>query len=103
MHSRWNLKGEWVIGRVEKGLELVTNVQKFWLHIKGDTLCDHIAHNIFNTLVCESYYRGQQLEFLTLTKPEISKTYAFLTLATKEVRDSILEYGLLNNHKKLKV
>lgn len=87
---------------VEKGIKLLTNVQNLWLHIKGNTLCDHIAHSAFNTLVCESYYGGQQLEFLTLTKLKVSKTYVFLTLATEEVRDLILEYGLLYNHKKLK-
>lgn len=30
------------------------------------------------------------------------KDYAFLTLATKKARDSILDHGLLYNHEKLK-
>ena len=89
--------------KLKNGFELVTHVQNLRLHIKGDTLRDPIAHNIFNTLVRESYYRGQQLEFLTLTKPEILKTYTFLTLAGVEAKDSFIEYGPLYNNEKLKV
>ena len=40
---------------------------------------------------------------MTLTKPEVSKNYAFLALTTKEARNLILEHGLLNNHKKIKI
>ena len=70
--------GKWVISKVENDLELVTKVRNLWLHIKGDTLHDHITYSIFNTLVRKNYYSGQQLEFLTLTKPELSKTMHFL-------------------------
>lgn len=49
---------EVVIGKVEMGFELVTKARNLWIHIK----CD-ILH--------ESYYGGQQFEFLTLTKPKI--------------------------------
>ena len=68
-------KGVEVIGKVEMNFELVTKAQNLQLHIKCDTLCDHTTHSIYNTLVRESYilvyYGGQQLEFLTLTKPNV--------------------------------
>lgn len=64
---------KWVIGKFEKGFELVTNVRNLQLHIKGDTIHDHIAHNLFHILVHGSYYKGQQFKFLTLTKLEVSK------------------------------
>lgn len=96
--------GDRAIGEVEKGFELVTKVWNIWFHIKGDILCDHIVHSIFYTLVWESYYGGQQLEFLTLTKPELLKDCTILVIvATKEARDSVLQHGLLYNHEKLKV
>ena len=55
------------------------------------------------TYYTPNYYKGQQLEFLTLTKLEVSKDYTFLTLATEEARDSTLEHDLVDNHEKLKV
>ena len=49
--------GERVMGKVEKGFELVTKVGNLRLYIKGDTLRDHSAHIISNTLVHKSYYK----------------------------------------------
>ena len=95
--------GEKVIAKVEKGFELATKARNLRLHIKGNTLRDDAAHVIFKELVRERYYAGKQLEFLTLTKPDPEKDFAFLTLATEEARDAILEGGLKYKYEKLHV
>ena len=94
---------ELVIGKVEKGYELATKAHNLRLHLKGETLRHEHAFNIFETIVRESYYNGKQHEFMGLTKPELDKNFAFLTLTTEEARDIILKDGLTFNHEKLQV
>ena len=73
------------------------------LYIKGDTLRhEHVSH-VFEEIVRESYYNGRQHEFMGLTKPELDKTFAFLTLTTEEARDTVLTDGLTFNQEKLHV
>lgn len=95
--------GEMVIGKVEKGYELVTQARNLRLHLKGDTLRDIHAHSLFRTLVRESYYEGKQHEFMSLTKPDATKDFAFLTLLSEETRDTILTQGLHYHHEKIRV
>ena len=92
-----------VIGKVEKGFELVTKARNLRLYIKGETLRHTHASHIFEEIVRESYYTGKQHEFMGLTKPEFDKTFAFLTLTTEEARDTVLKEGLTFNHEKLHV
>lgn len=51
----------------------------------------------------ENYYEDKQLEFLTLIKPELTKDFTFLTLASEKARDSLLGWGLKFDCEKLKV
>jgi len=51
----------------------------------------------------KSYYTGKQHEFMGLTKPELDKTFVFLTLTTKAARDLILKDGLPFNHERFQV
>ena len=95
--------GERVIGKVEKGFELMTNARNLRLYIKGETFRHEQASHIFEEIVRESYYTGRQHEFMGLTKPELDKTFAFLTLTTEEARDVVLNEGLTFNHEKLQV
>ena len=95
--------GEKVIGKVEKGFELMTKARNLRLYIKGDTLRHEHASHIFEEIVRESYYNGRQHEFMGLTKPELDKTFAFLTLTTEEARDTVLTDGLTFNQEKLHV
>ena len=95
--------GERVIGKVEKGFELMTNARNLRLYIKGETLRQEHASHIFEEIVRESYYAGRQHEFMGLTKPELDKTFAFLTLTTEEARDVVLNEGLIFKHEKLHV
>ena len=95
--------GDLVIGKVEKGFELATKASNLRLHLRGESLRHEYAFNIFEALVRESYYTGRQLEFLGLTKPELDKNFAFLTLTTEDARDIILKDGLTFNHEKLQV
>lgn len=92
-----------VIGKVEKGFELNTKARNLRLHLKGDTLHNQPAHSIFQTIVYESYYEGKQIEFLNLTKPEITKDFVFLTLVSEEARDSLLSSGITYAHERIKV
>ena len=94
---------EFVIGKVEKGYELATKARNLRLHLKGETLRYEHAFNIFETITQESYYNGKQHEFMGLTKPELDKNFAFLTLTTEEARDHILKDGLTFNHERLQV
>ena len=91
------------IGKVEKGFELVTKARNLRIHLKGETLRHELASTIFDSLVRESYYNGLQHEFMGLTKPELEKKFAFLTLATEEVRNVVLIEGLTYNNEKLLV
>ena len=92
-----------VIGKVEKGFELVTKARNLRLYIKGETLRHTHAFHIFEEIVRESYYTGRQHEFMGLTKPEFDKPFAFLTLTTEEARDTVIREGLTFNHEKLHV
>ena len=89
------------IGKVEKGIELVTKARNLRLHLKGDSLRHEFASTIFDTLVRESYYSGFQHEFMGLTKPELDKNFVFLTFVTEEARDIILNAGLTYDNEKL--
>jgi hypothetical protein len=75
----------------------------FRLYVKGETLRHAHTSQVFEEIVRESYYAGRQHEFLGLTKPEIDKTFAFLTLTSEEARDTVLNEGLSFKHKKLQV
>ena len=95
--------GERVIGKVEKGFELMSKARNLRLYIKGETLRHVHAAQVFEDIVRESYYTGRQQEFMGLTKPELDKTFAFLTLTTEEARDIVLSDGLTFKHEKLHV
>jgi hypothetical protein len=95
--------GEKVIGKIEKGYELVTKARNLRLHLKGETLRYEQAFTIFESLVQESYYNGHQHEFMGLTKPELDKIFAFVTFTTEEARDTVLKDGLIYNNEKLQV
>lgn len=56
--------GERVIGKVEKGFELITNAKNMRLHIKGSTLQGSTFIHILRTLMSESYYEGREIEIL---------------------------------------
>ena len=94
-------EGEKIIGKVEKDFELATKARNLRLRIKGDTLQGQPAHDIFKSIVRESYYAGGPHEFLTLTKPDTEKDFAFLTLTTEEARDAILKGKIKFNHENL--
>ena len=95
--------GERVIGKVEKGFELITKAKNMRLHLKGATLRGSMAIDILRTLMSESYYEGREVEILLLTKADEEKDFAFLTLTTEEAREEILTNGLTYHSKKLKV
>ena len=95
--------GERVIGKVEKGYELVTKARNLRLHLKGDTLRHEHASTIFESLVQESYYKGHQHEFMGFAKPELDKNFAFLTLTMEEARDLVLKEGIVYNNERLQV
>ena len=93
--------GEMVIGKVEKSYELATKAQNLWLHLKGESIRHKHAFDILETIVRESYYAKKQHEFMGLTKPEIDKNFAILTLTTKKTRDLVLKEGIIINYKRL--
>lgn len=43
------------------------------------------------------------MEIVLLTKPNISKDFAFLTLTTEEIKDELLNNGLAFHYERLKV
>ena len=87
-----------VIGKIEKGFELATKARNLRIHLKGETLRHVQASHIFEEIVRESYYTVRQHEFMGLTKPELGKNFAFLTLTTEEGRDNVLKEGITFNH-----
>ena len=95
--------GERIIGKVEKGFELITKAKNMRLHLKGATLRGSTAIDILRTLMSESYYEGREVEILSLTKMDEEKDFAFITLTTEEARDDILSNGLTYRSEKLKV
>lgn len=99
------LKGTWAFAleleEGEKGYELITQTQNLCLYLKGDSLMDTQAHTLFCTLVREGHYEGKQLEFMSLTKPDITKDFAFFTIISEEVRDGILNQRLTYQRKRI--
>ena len=95
--------GEQVIGKVEKGFELVTEAKNMRLHLKGKALRTNTAIDILRTLMRESYYDGRKIENLSFTKSDVEKDFAFITLTTKESKDDILNNGLIYHSERLKV
>jgi hypothetical protein len=73
------------------------------LYIKCETLRHEHAAQVFEEILRESYYSGNEHEFLDLTKPELDKTFAFLTLTMDKTRDMVLNGGLSFKHEKLHV
>ena len=90
-----------IIGKIEKGYDLVTKARNFRLHLKGESLRHEKAFNIFEALVQKNYYSGKQHEFMGLTKPELDENFALFTLTTEEARDIMLKDKFVFNHKKL--
>ena len=95
--------GEKIIGKVEKGFELITKAKNMRLHLKGEALRNHTALDILRSLMKDSYYDGREVEILSLTKSETEKDFAFITLTTEEARDDILTNGLTFHAERLKV
>ena len=51
----------------------------------------------------DAYYDGREVQFLSLTKLDVERDCAFVTLTTKESKDDILNNGLTYHSKRLKV
>lgn len=82
---------------------MVTQAWKLHLYIKEDSPKDNHVPSIFRMMVKESYYDGKQYEFMTLTKPDAIKDFAFLTFITAATWDAIMKYGLTYHYEKLQV
>jgi hypothetical protein len=95
--------GERIIGKVEKGFELITKARNMRLHLKGEVLRDHSATDILRSILRDVYYDGREIEILSLTKSDIDKDFAFITLTTEEARADILNNGLTYHSERLKV
>lgn len=96
--------GERMIGKIEMGFKLITKACNLRLYLEGDTLHDIPTHNIFKEIGIESYYNGKQLKFMTLTKPELTKDFVFLTLITKETQYTLLGcYQQLGKNSKVSI
>jgi hypothetical protein len=95
--------GETTIGKVEKGFELVTKVRNLRLHLKREALRHHSALDILRTLMRDSYYDGREVEILSLTKADIDRDFAFLTVTTEEAKTDILNNDIIYNSEHLKV
>ena len=95
--------GEQIIGKVEKGFELVTKVKNMRLHLKGEAIRNNIALDILRNLMQRSYYDGREIEILSLTKAGVEKDFAFITLTAEEAREDILNNGLTFQSERLKV
>ena len=95
--------GERIIGKVEKGFELITKARNMRLHLKGEALRDHTAIDILRSIMRDSYYDGREMEILSLTKSDTNKDFAFITLTTEEAREDVLNNGLTYHSERLKV
>ena len=95
--------GKTLIGKVEKGYEIVSQAHNLGVQLKGNSWRDTQAHNFFCTFVRESYYEGKQHKFMSLTKPDVAKDFAFLIFFSKEARDATLKYWLFFQHEKIQV
>ena len=67
--------GERIIGKVEKGFELITKVKNMRLHLKGETIRNSSALDILRNLMQQSYYDGREVEILSLTKAGMEKDF----------------------------
>ena len=92
-----------VIGKVEKGFELITKARNMRLHLKGVSLRDNSAMDILRDLMRDFYYDGREIEILSLTKSDDDKDFAFITLTTEEAREDLLRNGLTYHSERLKV
>ena len=79
--------GERIISKVEKGFELITKAKNIRLHLKGEALRNNMAIDIHRQLMRDSYYDRREVEILSLTKSEVERDFAFITLTTEEARD----------------
>ena len=95
--------GEKIIGKVEKGFELITKARNMKLHLKGEALRNHTAMDILSNLMQDAYYDGREVEILSLTKSDTDKDFAFITLTTEEAKEDILTNGLTFHSERLKV
>ena len=75
--------GEKIIGKVEKGFEIITKAKNMRLHLKGEAIRNNSALDILCNLMQHSYYDGREVEMLSLTKAGIEKDFAFITLTTE--------------------
>jgi hypothetical protein len=92
-----------VIGKVEKGFELITKARNMRLHLKGASLRDNSAMDILRDLMRDFYYDGREIEILSLTKSDDGKDFAFITLTTEDAREDLLRNGLTYHSERLKV
>ena len=92
-----------VIGKVEKGFELITKACNMRLYLKGDSLRDNSAMDILRDLMRDFYYDGREVEILSLTKPDDAKDFAFITLTTEDAREDLLRNGLSYHSEHLQV
>ena len=95
--------GERIIGKVEKGFELIIKTKNMRLHLKGETLRNHKAVDILRTLMRDAYYDGREIEILSLTKSDTERDFAFITLTTEEAKEDVLQNGLTYHSERLKV
>jgi hypothetical protein len=95
--------GETLIGKVEKGFELVTKARNLRLHLKGETLRNNSAIDILRTLMRTFYYEGREMEILSLTKADIDRDFAFITLTTEDAKLDLLNNGIVYHSERLKV
>ena len=93
--------GESIVGKVEKGFKLTTNSINLRLHLKGDTLQDNTANDIFKEIKRSSYYNGEWYKFLTWTNPELERGFAFLTLTiSKNIHIPLISKDVNSSKKK---
>ena len=95
--------GEMIIGKVEKGFELITKARNMRLDLKGVALRDNTATDILRSIMRDSYYDGREIEILSLTKSGANKDFAFITLTTDEAREDIFTNGLTYLSERLKI
>ena len=95
--------GEKIIGKVEKGFQLITKAKNMRLHLKGKALQNNTALDILRALMRDSCSHSREVEILSLTKMDAKKDFAFITLTTKESRDELLNKSLTYHSERLKV
>ena len=95
--------GETIIGKVEKDFELVTKARNMRFHLKGEALWNNSAIDILCTLMHNFYHDGWEVEILSLTKADIDRDFAFITLTTEEAKLDLLNNGIVYHSERLKV